>query len=128
MQNKTSKALAEIKSAGALPRVEHYLAEIAKRDGEYGAFLDLFPDMARSQAKAVDAKIKAGKPLGKLGGLVLAIKNSVAIKGCRLTCGSKMLEHYVVPYSATAIERIIAEDGIIIGSTNIDEFSCGSDC
>ena len=73
-------------------------------------------------------KVKGGKKLGALGGLVVAVKNSVAIKGRRMTCASKMLENYVAPYNATAVERILAEDGIIIGSTNLDEFCCGSDC
>jgi aspartyl-tRNA(Asn)/glutamyl-tRNA(Gln) amidotransferase subunit A len=63
-----------------------------------------------------------------LGGLVVAVKNSVAVRGKLLTCSSKMLEHYVAPYNATAIERIVAQDGVVIGSTNIDEFCCGSDC
>src|SRR3989338_4624305 len=127
-ETRTAKALAEVKSKGASARVEHYLSQIEKHDGRLGAFIQLFPDSAREQARAVDAKLKSGHPLGKLGGLVLAIKNSVAIKGRRLTCGSKMLEHYIAHYSATAVERILAADGIVIGSTNLDEFSCGSDC
>jgi aspartyl-tRNA(Asn)/glutamyl-tRNA(Gln) amidotransferase subunit A len=127
-ESRTAKALGEIKSKGASARLEHFLTQIEKRDHSLGAFIDVFPEMAREHAARVDSKLKSGKPLGALGGLVIAIKNSVAIKGHRLTCGSKMLEHYVAPYSATAVERIIAEDGIIIGSTNLDEFSCGSDC
>ncbi len=126
--SKTARALEEVKSKGASARLEHYLSQIARRDGEIGAFIEIFADTARQQAAAVDAKLKSGKPPGTMGGLIIAIKNSVAVKGRRMTVGSKMLEHYIVPYSATAVERIASQDGVIIGSTNLDEFSCGSDC
>jgi len=126
----TKKALQEISSRkkSAVERTKHFLAEIKARDGEIGAFIEVYEKDALAQAAKIDAKVAAGKKLGALGGLVVAIKNSVAVKGKRLTCGSKMLENYVSPYNATAIERIVAQDGILIGSTNIDEFCCGSDC
>ncbi len=109
-------------------RTQKFLAKIAKEDSEIGAFTEVYEKDSLAQAAAVDRKIFAGKKLGVLGGLVVAVKNSVAVRGKRLTCSSKMLENYVAPYNGTAIERIIAEDGVIIGSTNIDEFCCGSDC
>ncbi len=126
----TANALNEISSGkkSASERVRHFLSEIEKRDGKLGAFIEVYDEWALEQAKKIDGKLKAGKKLGSLGGLVIAVKNSVAIKGRRLTCASKMLENYVSPYNATAIGRILTEDGIIIGSTNLDEFCCGSDC
>lgn len=107
--------------------VERCVSAIASREAEVGAFIDVFADEARSRAKEIDAKLKAGNA-GKLAGLVIAVKNIIAIKGKRLTCASKMLENYIAPYSATAIERLQAADAIIIGTTNMDEFACGSDC
>ena len=112
----------------AFERTKKFISEIGKKDGKIGAFIEVYEKDALEQARAVDKKLSSGKKLGVLGGLVIAVKNSVAIKGKRFTCSSKMLENYVSPYNATAIERIIAEDGIILGSTNLDEFCCGSDC
>lgn len=126
----TKQALQEIASGkkSAVQRTKHFLAEIKSKDGKIGAFLEVYEKDALAQAAKIDAKIASGKKLGALGGLVVAIKNSIAVKGKRLTCGSKMLENYVSPYNATAIEQIVAQDGILIGSANLDEFCCGSDC
>lgn len=128
--NYTQNALKQLSSRkkSAVSRTEHFLSEIKKKDSRIGAFIQVFEKDSLAQAKKIDDKISKGKQLGVLGGLVVAVKNSVAIKGKLFTCGSKMLENYVSPYNATAVERIIAEDGIIIGSTNMDEFASGSDC
>ena len=128
MKMKTLEAISEAKSVGVEERVQRFLSAIKARDGKVGAFVEVYSDWAVEQAKGVDAKAKAGKPLGKLAGLVFSIKNNVAIRGRRLSCASKMLEHYVAPYTATTVERILAADGIIICSANLDEFCCGSDC
>ncbi|MBI3588473.1 Asp-tRNA(Asn)/Glu-tRNA(Gln) amidotransferase subunit GatA [Candidatus Micrarchaeota archaeon] len=108
--------------------VRSRLELISARDSRIGAFIEVYAEDAIAQARDIDARMKAGKKVGSLAGLVVGIKNSIAVRGKRLTCASKMLENYAAPYSATAVERIIAEDGVIIGSTNLDEFSCGSDC
>ncbi len=108
--------------------MQSFLSRIKEHDAQVGACVEVYDEWALAQAREVDEKIRQGKPLGALGGLVVAVKNSVAISGKRLTCASRMLERYVCPYNATAIERIRAADGIIIASTNLDEFCCGSDC
>lgn len=100
---------------------------IAKHEGKVNAFLELFLTEAREKAREIDARIAAGKKVGRLAGLVIAVKNNIAIRGRRLTCSSKMLENYVATYSASAVEKILAEDAVVIGTTNLDEFACGSD-
>jgi len=114
------------KKLTALTALENCLKSIKERDGEIGAFLEVFENSARAQAAAVDAKAATGKPLGSLAGVPVAIKDNMAYAGHRMTCGSKILEGYVSPYTATAVQRLIAEDAIIIGRANMDEFAMGS--
>ncbi len=102
---------------------ESYLKK-AKANANLNAFLKLF-DKSMEAAEKVDAKIKSGSA-GKLAGLVLGIKDVLAIRDERLTCGSKILENFVSVYDATVVERLLEEDAIIIGKTNMDEFAMGS--
>ena len=107
-------------------RLEQIIANIKKADPEVKAFIDVFDVDAKARAKEVKEKIKEGKG-GKLAGMLIAIKNNIAIKGKRMTCSSKMLDTYYAPYNATVIEKLEMEDAVIIGTTNLDEFACGSD-
>ena len=84
-----------------------------------------FPDDALEQAVKIEEKIKSGSH-GKLAGLVLAVKDVLSIKGKPLTCSSKILKDLQLIYNATAIQKLIDEDVIIIGKTNCDEFAMGS--
>jgi aspartyl-tRNA(Asn)/glutamyl-tRNA(Gln) amidotransferase subunit A len=111
----------------ASANLEQKIARIEKYDPAVRAFIETYFDDARKQAAQVDSKISSGKPVGKLAGLVVAVKNVIAVKDRRLTCASKMLEKYIAPYDAAVIEKLRAEDAIIIGSLNCDEFACGSD-
>ncbi len=104
-------------------RISSLLEKIKAEDKDIGAFIELYEKEALAKAKELDS----GKKPGRLAGKAIAIKNNIARKGKRLTCGSKMLERYTAPYDAAVVERIEAEDGIIIGSANLDEFACGSD-
>jgi len=104
--------------------VEEYLQRI-NEGNDLNAFISVLGDRARKRAAEVDAKIKSGKA-GKLAGCIIAIKDIIAIKGERLTCGSRILENFVSPYDATVINRLEAEGAIIIGKTNMDEFAMGS--
>ncbi|MBU0585890.1 hypothetical protein KJ780_00085 [Candidatus Micrarchaeota archaeon] len=108
--------------------ISKLLGKIKKEDKQIQAFIEVYSEEAIQKAEELDKKAKKGERLGKLAGKAIAIKNIIAIKGKKLTCASKMLENYTAPYNATVIEKIIAEDGIIIGSTNMDEFACGTDC
>ncbi|MBM2840516.1 MAG: aspartyl/glutamyl-tRNA(Asn/Gln) amidotransferase subunit [Bacteroidetes bacterium] len=89
------------------------------------AFLTVFNQKAMESARDVDKKFAAGTA-GKLAGMVVAIKDVLCLRDERTTCGSKILENFVSLYTATAVERLLAEDVIIIGKTNMDEFAMGS--
>ena len=90
------------------------------------AFVEIFTDEAIERAIMLDAKKSSGKPVGKLFGVVIGIKDVICYKGHRVTAASKILEDFTSLYSATAVEKLIAEDAIIIGSLNCDEFAMGS--
>jgi aspartyl-tRNA(Asn)/glutamyl-tRNA(Gln) amidotransferase subunit A len=92
---------------------------------EINAFLQVFETDALATAEKIDAKIARQLPLGKLFGLIIAIKDNIVYKNHFATAASHILEGFVSPYSATVIERLIVEDAIIIGRTNCDEFAMG---
>jgi aspartyl-tRNA(Asn)/glutamyl-tRNA(Gln) amidotransferase subunit A len=104
--------------------VEDYLARIDAAK-PLNAFLAVFADRARNRAKEINDKIRRGQA-GKLAGCIMAVKDILAMKGERLTCGSRMLESFVSLYDATIIKKLEQEDAIIIGKTNMDEFAMGS--
>ncbi len=104
--------------------VTYFLNEI-ETNKHLNAFNFIFPDQAIEQAVKVEEKIKSGRQ-GKLAGLVLAVKDVLSIKGKPLTCSSKILKDFTAIYTATAVQKLIDEDVIIIGKTNCDEFAMGS--
>lgn len=106
--------------------VKSYIEEIEKNESIVNAFLTLTCNEALAKAKEIDEKIKNGEALGKLAGIPIAIKDNICTEGLKTTCASKMLEDFIPPYDATVVKKLLAEDAIIIGKTNMDEFAMGS--
>jgi len=111
-------------SAEAVTR-EH-LDIIARRDRGLDAFLTVTAERALAQARAVDASRAARSTLGPLAGVPIAIKDVLDIEGVPTTCGSRMLERYRPPFTATAVARLERAGAIVLGKTNMDEFAMGS--
>lgn len=105
--------------------VEFYLSNIS-RNTHLNAFTEVYTDEAMQKAAALDAKRKAGEPLRKLHGVVIAIKDVICYKGHTVTASSAILKEFVSLYNATAVQCMLDEDAIIIGSCNCDEFAMGS--
>jgi aspartyl-tRNA(Asn)/glutamyl-tRNA(Gln) amidotransferase subunit A len=90
------------------------------------AYLRLSPDRALAQAARIDEAIDRGEDPGPLAGVPVAVKDVIVTKDVITTCGSRLLEHYVPPYDATAIVKLEAAGGVVLGKTNCDEFAMGS--
>ena len=103
-----------------------YFSRIEKRNPDLNAYLALSKERANDQAARVDALVAKGEALPRLAGVPLAIKDVLSTTGTRTTCGSKILENYVPPYDATALERLDRAGAIFLGKTNCDEFAMGS--
>lgn len=115
----------DAKKYSALELAEAYLAAIAARNGELNAYLEVWADSAREEAKRADAMIAAGtqKPLT---GIPIANKDNILIEGRIASSASKMLEHYRASYDATIITKLKSQGVVFLGRTNMDEFAMGS--
>jgi aspartyl-tRNA(Asn)/glutamyl-tRNA(Gln) amidotransferase subunit A len=111
--------------------VEEAIALISQKK-HLNAFLEVFSESALAQAKLVDEKIIASastgsaSKLGKLAGVIVGLKDNICYKGHKVSASSKILEGFESLYSATVVEKLLAEDAIIIGRLNCDEFAMGS--
>ncbi len=104
--------------------VENYLNRISENQ-ELNAFVEVFTDEVRFEALRIQEKLNSGTA-GKLAGMVIGIKDNICFKDHKVSACSRILENYVSPFSATVVERLIAEDALIIGRLNCDEFAMGA--
>ncbi len=105
--------------------VSIYLDRI-KNAERLNAFVEVYENESLERAKSLDEKRKAGKELGKLHGVVIALKDVICHKDHNVSAASKMLQNFVSIYNSTAVEKLLNEDAIIIGNCNCDEFAMGS--
>ena len=101
------------------------LSRIDEVEGDVEAYLTITREEALAQAEAVDKKIAAGEAISFLEGIPGAIKDNICTKGVKTTGASKILEHFVPPYDATVMTKIKAENPVILGKVNMDEFAMG---
>ena len=107
----------------AVDNIKGFVNKITKENSKMNIVLHL-NENAIEQAKKVDEKIRKGKA-GKLAGLGFLVKSNINVSGLIVNCGSKTLANYRSGYNATVISKLLAEDAIVIGMTNCDEFACG---
>jgi aspartyl-tRNA(Asn)/glutamyl-tRNA(Gln) amidotransferase subunit A len=106
--------------------VEATLAQIAKLDGELGAYLEVDGTGARAAAAEIDRLRATNQPLGPLAGVPIALKDVLVTRGLATTAASKILEGWIPPYDACVVEKLRAAGAIVVGKVNCDEFAMGS--
>ena len=104
--------------------IEYYTSRIDEL-AHLNAFIEVFKLEALAKAELIQDKINKGTA-GKLAGMIIGLKDNISYKGHQMTASSKILKDYIAVYSATVVERILAEDAIIIGRLNCDEFAMGA--
>mgnify|MGYP000002073234 CR=1 FL=1 len=110
----------------AVEVLDQHLARINEREHDIHAFNLVTTEQARATAQQVDADIKAGKKLGPLAGVPIALKDNMCTRGIETTCSSKILEGWKPPYDATVVTRLQQAGAVMVGKTNLDEFAMGS--
>ncbi len=105
---------------------QEYINSVKQNDEKIGAYISYNYDNALEKAKEVDSKIQSGEKLSPLSGIPCGIKDNISTKGIKTTCASKMLENYIPPYNAHVMEKLNAQDIVMLGKLNMDEFAMGS--
>jgi aspartyl-tRNA(Asn)/glutamyl-tRNA(Gln) amidotransferase subunit A len=115
----------DAKMYSALDLTNAYLENIRAKDKDIHAYLEVWEESARDEAKRADELIAAGRSL-PLTGIPLAIKDNILIEGRIASAASKMLENYRASYNATVIQKLREQGAVFLGRTNMDEFALGS--
>ncbi len=102
------------------------LERIRRIEDKIGAFVTVSETKALQCAREIDEKIQKGDRLGRLAGVPIAVKDNICTEGLRTTCSSRMLRDFIPPYNATVTEKILQEDAVMLGKTNMDEFAMGT--
>ncbi len=106
--------------------LQEHLVRIRAWEPKLGAYLRVLEPEAVAQARAIDAKRGRGEKLGRLAGVPVAVKDNMLVRGVETTAGSRILQGHVAAYDATVVRRMLDEDAVILGQTNMDEFAMGS--
>jgi aspartyl-tRNA(Asn)/glutamyl-tRNA(Gln) amidotransferase subunit A len=106
--------------------VVNYFLKNIQEQSDLNAYLEVFQAEAVERAAQIDAKIRQQQAIGKLAGMVISIKDNICYRGHKVSASSRILEGFESVFSSTVVERLLAEDAIIIGRTNCDEFAMGS--
>jgi aspartyl-tRNA(Asn)/glutamyl-tRNA(Gln) amidotransferase subunit A len=129
MTNVPAAALARDVASGKVSAekvLQEHLERIRSREPELGAYIRVLEPEALAQARAVDAKRGRGEPLGRLAGVPVAVKDNMLVRGVETTAGSRILQGHVAAYDAAVVRRLLDEDAVLLGQTNMDEFAMGS--
>ncbi|NIP23128.1 MAG: Asp-tRNA(Asn)/Glu-tRNA(Gln) amidotransferase subunit GatA [Phycisphaerae bacterium] len=129
MENLSAIQLRDKIAAGEVSSVEANEAifkNIEEREPVVGAYISTYRDNALEKAAEIDKRLTAGEPTGELAGVPVAVKDNMCTTFGATTCASKILENFHAPYNATAVEKLISADAVIVGKTNMDEFAMGS--
>jgi aspartyl-tRNA(Asn)/glutamyl-tRNA(Gln) amidotransferase subunit A len=113
------------KELSAVELTKAVLARVDAVEKDVQAYITQTHEGALVQAQSVDAKIARGEKLSVLAGIPGALKDNICTKGVKTTCASKILANFVPPYDATVTEKLAAEDAVIVGKANMDEFAMG---
>ena len=129
MINKSAHELHSLlssKRVSSLELTEAVFARIDQVEDKVKAYITLTKEEALRQARAADARLKAGNNITPLTGLPVAVKDNMCTQGVLTTCGSKILNNYLPPYDATIVAGLKSAGAVIIGKANMDEFAMGS--
>ena len=128
LYEKTAHELHELltaKKISALELTKDLFERIDEKESEICAYLEITKNQALESAKLVDEKISRGETISALEGIPCAIKDNICTKGIKTTCASKILENFVPPYDATVMKKLHAQNSVILGKVNLDEFAMG---
>ena len=103
-----------------------YLKQIEKQEPEVHAYLDIERKKVLKRADEVQQGIREGKYTSPLAGVPVAVKDNICTRGIPTTCASRILENFIPPYSAAAVENLEKAGAVFLGKTNMDEFAMGS--
>jgi aspartyl-tRNA(Asn)/glutamyl-tRNA(Gln) amidotransferase subunit A len=110
----------------AMEIVRAYFLRISQVEPKVKAFVTQTKESAFLQAEALDRKLKEWRKTKPLTGMPLAIKDNICTDGIHTTCSSRMLQNFIPPYDATTVAKLRAQEYILLGKTNLDEFAMGS--
>lgn len=130
MFDKTLKQLSQGLASGEFSSAEltkDYITKIKSEDSQINSYISVTEELATSQAKAADERIKNGTA-DALTGVPIAHKDIFCTQGVKTSCGSKMLDNFKAPYNATVVEKFNQAGTVTLGKTNLDEFAMGSSC